>query len=129
MGNAVPRHRLFVRTGLALAPFCALAAGLSRVPVKAEPPATFVIPANDGYGLGETIFHGDHGAQYTSRAYAALCDRLEVTRSMGAVGSSADNALAESFNATLKRETLAGATAWRSSAEARRAVFAWATPL
>src|SRR5436305_14987762 len=55
MGNAVPRHRLFVRTGLALAPFCALAAGLSLVPVKAEPPATFVIPANDGYGLGECL--------------------------------------------------------------------------
>ena len=32
-----------------------------------------------------------------------------MIRSMGAVGSSADNALAESFNATLKRETLAGA--------------------
>ncbi|SFO60351.1 Integrase core domain-containing protein [Pseudonocardia ammonioxydans] len=41
---------------------------------------------------------------YTSRAYANLCDRLDVQQSMGAVGSSADNALAESFNATLKRE-------------------------
>ena len=46
---------------------------------------------------------------------------------MGAVGSSADNALAESFNATLKRETLAGAAAWSTPAEARRAVFGWAT--
>ena len=70
--------------------------------------------------LAGAIFHGDHGAQYTSRAYAALCGRLEVTRSMGAVGSSADNALAESFNATLKRETLAGAAGWDSPAEARR---------
>ncbi|HZY13089.1 MAG TPA: hypothetical protein VFE89_10100 [Beijerinckiaceae bacterium] len=43
---------------MALAPFCALAAGLSRVPVKAEPPATFVIPANDGYGLGECLTGG-----------------------------------------------------------------------
>ena len=46
---------------------------------------------------------------------------------MGAVGSSADNALAESFNATLKRETLAGAAGWSTPAEARRAVFAWIT--
>jgi transposase InsO family protein len=53
--------------------------------------------------LTGAIFHGDHGAQYTSRAYAGLCARLGVTRSMGAVGSSADNALVESFNATLKR--------------------------
>ncbi len=75
--------------------------------------------------LAGAIFHGDHGAQYTSRAYADLCTRLGVTRSMGAVGSSADNALAESFNATLKRETLAGASGWDSPATARRAVFAW----
>src|ERR687885_1206269 len=78
--------------------------------------------------LAGAIFHGDHGAQYTSRAYAALCGRLEVTRSMGAVGSSADNALAESFNATLKRETLAGASGWGTPDQARRAVFGWITP-
>jgi hypothetical protein len=58
MGNAVPRHRLFVRTGLAFAAFCALAAGLSRVPVKAESATTFIIPANDGYGLGEGLTGG-----------------------------------------------------------------------
>ena len=77
--------------------------------------------------LAGATFHGDHGAQYTSQAYAALCKLLGVTRSMGAVGSSADNALAESFNATLKRETLAGAAGWSTPAQARRAVFAWAT--
>jgi transposase InsO family protein len=65
--------------------------------------------------------------QYTSRAYAQACARLGVTRSMGAVGSSADNALAESFNATLKRETLAGAPGWDTPAAARRTVFAWIT--
>jgi transposase InsO family protein len=50
-----------------------------------------------------------------------------VIGSMGAVGSSADNALAESFNATLKREILAGAPGWDSPVAARRAVFAWIT--
>ncbi|GAA1692761.1 hypothetical protein GCM10009733_105940 [Nonomuraea maheshkhaliensis] len=46
---------------------------------------------------------------------------------MGAVGSSADNAAAESFNATLKRETLQGAKRWSSPREARLAVFQWIT--
>ncbi len=36
-------------------------------------------------------------------------------------------ALAESFNATLKRETLAGAPGWDTPEQARRAVFAWIT--
>ncbi len=51
------------------------------------------------------LFHSD---QYTSAAFARVCGRLGVVQSMGAVGSSADNAAAESFNASLKRETLEG---------------------
>jgi transposase InsO family protein len=47
--------------------------------------------------LTGAVFHSDHGAQYTSKDYAALCRQLGVTRSMGRVGSSADNALAESL--------------------------------
>jgi transposase InsO family protein len=35
--------------------------------------------------------------------------------------------MAESFNATLKRETLQGAHGWADAAQARRAVFAWIT--
>ena len=56
--------------------------------------------------LAGAVFHSDHGSVYTSKDYATLCAALGVTQSMGAVGSSADNALAESFNATLKREVL-----------------------
>jgi transposase InsO family protein len=48
-----------------------------------------------------------------------------VTRSMGAVGSSADNAAAESLNASFKRETLQGAQNWDSEREARLAAFGW----
>src|SRR3954447_26254609 len=88
---------------------------------------TLTAAAGERGSLGGAVFHSDHGAQYSSGAYANLCTRLGVTRSMGAVGSSADNALAESFNATLKRETLAGAAGWDSPAEARRAVFPWIT--
>jgi len=60
-------------------------------------------------GLQAAVFHSDHGAQYASRAFADLCSDLGVTRSMGAVGTSADNAACESFHASLKRETLQGA--------------------
>lgn len=52
--------------------------------------------------------HTDHGAQYTSRAFADACRQAGVIQSMSAVGRSADNALAESFNATCKRETPPG---------------------
>jgi transposase InsO family protein len=53
-----------------------------------------------------------HADQYSSKTFAQFCQRLGVTQSMGAVGTSADNALAESFNAMLKRETLQGGHAW-----------------
>lgn len=52
------------------------------------------------------VFHSDHGSVYCSKAYARLCANLGVTQSMGAIGSSVDNALAESSNAALKREVL-----------------------
>jgi len=77
--------------------------------------------------LAGAVFHADHGAQDTSKAYAVLCRQLGVVQSMGAVGSSADNALAESFNATLKRELLQGAAAWSDELSCRREVFRWAT--
>ena len=75
--------------------------------------------------LTGAIFHSDHGSVYTSKDYASLCRRLGVTQSMGAVGSSADNALAESFNATLKREVLQDAAVWADEATCRRQVFRW----
>ena len=65
--------------------------------------------------------------QYTSRAFAEHCRSLGVTQSMGSVGTSADNALAESFNATLKRETLRGGHAWPDEHTCRREVFRWVT--
>ncbi len=44
---------------------------------------------------------------------------------MGAVGTSADNSLAESFNAALKREVLQDNTCWEDAATCRRQVFRW----
>ncbi len=76
--------------------------------------------------LAGAVFHSDHGSVYCSKAYTALCDQLGVIQSMGAIGSSADNALAESFNAALKRELLEGRPAFPDAPTAYRAVFRWA---
>ena len=75
--------------------------------------------------LKGSVFHSDHGSVYCSKDYAKLCRKLGVTQSMGAVGSSADNALAESFNATMKREVLQDAACWSNELVCRRQVFRW----
>ncbi|GGP95118.1 transposase [Streptomyces melanogenes] len=77
--------------------------------------------------LAGAIMHTDHGSQYTSRAFAEICRSAGVRQSMGAIGSSADNAAAESFNAAFKRETLKGRKGWSSEREARLDAFRWLT--
>ncbi|WP_406733622.1 transposase [Streptomyces sp. NBC_01794] len=58
-----------------------------------------------------------------SKAFAAACHTAGIRRSMGAVGSSADNAATELFFASLKRETLPGRRGWATEQPARFAVF------
>jgi transposase InsO family protein len=77
--------------------------------------------------LAGSTFNSDHGSQYTSKDFAKLCAQFGVTQSMGAVGTSADNAMAEAFNATLKREILQGASCWLDELTCRREIFRWAT--
>ena len=62
--------------------------------------------------------------QYSAAAFAAACDAAGIRRSMGTVGTSADNALAESWFATLKRELLHGKQ-WIDQRQARRDVLQW----
>ncbi|UKL04175.1 MULTISPECIES: IS3 family transposase [unclassified Streptomyces] len=71
------------------------------------------------------IFHSDHGAQHGSKAFADACYSAGIRWSMGAVGTSADNAAAESFFASLKREILPGRHGWPTARAARLAVFRW----
>ncbi|GAA3840683.1 hypothetical protein GCM10022206_93810 [Streptomyces chiangmaiensis] len=54
------------------------------------------------------VFHTDRGAQYTAAAFTEVCRHHGIRRSTGRVGSSYDNALAESFFQGLKRELLHG---------------------
>lgn len=75
--------------------------------------------------LAGAIFHSDHGSGYTSKDYARSCRELGVTQSMGAVGTSADNAMAESFNATMKREVLQDNSCWPDQRVCRRQLFRW----
>lgn len=77
--------------------------------------------------LAGSIFHTDHGSVYTSKEFANLCAALGVTQSMGAVGTSADNSLAEAFNATFKREVLQDASCWPDETTCRRQAFRWLT--
>lgn len=73
---------------------------------------------------GSVIFHSDRGCQYTSRELALLADQLGVRLSVGRTGQCWDNALAESFFATLKNE-LIGTHPWPSRSTARTAIFEW----
>ncbi|MFE2700797.1 IS3 family transposase [Streptomyces mirabilis] len=72
------------------------------------------------------IFHADRGSQYTSAAFAQVCDLHGIRRSMGRVGSSYDNALAESFWQGMKRETM-HQRVFVTMSQARLEIFRWLT--
>ena len=72
---------------------------------------------------GDTIFHSDRGSTYTSARYRQTCIDLGLRQSAGRSGSCLDNAVAESFFATLKKEL--GRRHFATRADARRAIFVW----
>jgi putative transposase len=74
--------------------------------------------------MPDTIFHSDRGAEYTSSACVDACARLGLRRSMSRTGSCLDNAVAESWFASLKVE-LVDRAHYRTRAEARAAIFGW----
>jgi putative transposase len=80
--------------------------------------------ARRGGHVAGVVFHFDRGCQYTSTEFAQLCEQHHVVQSMGATGICWDNAAAESFFATLKRE-LVHRHAWATRAQAKRAIVRW----
>jgi putative transposase len=70
------------------------------------------------------IHHSDQGSQYTSVAFGKRCEEMGVKPSMGTVGDAYDNAMAESFFATLECE-LIDRRSWKTKTEARLAIFSW----
>ena len=70
---------------------------------------------------GQLIHHSDRGAQYACAEYSALLAAHGIQPSMSRVGSPYDNARAESFMSTLKREEVDGRE-YRTAHEARRSI-------
>ena len=73
---------------------------------------------------GKVIHHSDQGSQYTSLAFGTRCREMGVDISMGSVGDCYDNAMAESFFASLECE-LIDRRIWHTKREARLALFQW----
>lgn len=72
----------------------------------------------------EVIHHSDQGSQYASIAFGERCKKMGVRPSMGSVGDAYDNAMAESFFASLECE-LIDRRSWQTKTEARLALFTW----
>jgi putative transposase len=72
-----------------------------------------------------TIHHSDHGGQYIGLTFGQSCHDAGIAQSMGAVGSCFDNAVAETFFATLTKERLLhdAPKTWATRAELRSAIF------
>jgi putative transposase len=70
----------------------------------------------------EVIHHSDKGSQYTSIAFGERCEQMGVKPSTGSTGDAYDNAMAESFFATLESELL-DRRVFKTKAEARMALF------
>lgn len=72
----------------------------------------------------QVIHHSDHGSQYTSIAFGRRCIEAGLRPSMGSVGDCYDNAMAESFFASLECELL-DRHHFKTRAEAKMIVFEW----
>lgn len=72
----------------------------------------------------DVIHHSDQGSQYTSVAFGQRCGKLGVRPSMGSVGDVYDNAMAESFFASLECE-LIDRRSFKTKSEARLALFTY----
>ena len=68
------------------------------------------------------VHHSDRGSQYTSLVFTRRCRSVGIDVSMGTRGDCFDNAVLESFHASLKKD-LIHRRSWPSKAEARTAVF------
>lgn len=76
------------------------------------------------HAVAGVIGHADRGAQYTSNDYLDFCHARQMRPSVGKTGICWDNAVAESFWESLKRECLQGRV-FATRADARRAIFRW----
>ena len=98
-------------------------------PTSAHPDAELagqgikMVLATRGGAVPGVIFHSDRGSTYTAHDFTTLCTTLDITQSMGRVGSCFDNA-AESFFSTLEHEVLSRHH-FATREEARQVVVKW----
>jgi transposase InsO family protein len=99
--------------------------GWSMAELQRTPLVTAAVEAAIGSrAAAGTIVHSDRGTQYTSQAFVARLTAAGLAPSMGAPGVCWDNAMAESFFATLETE-LIDRSHWATRDEARLATFEW----
>jgi putative transposase len=79
----------------------------------------------EGRDVGGVVAHHDHGSQYTSVAYSERLAADGIRPSMGVVGSSYDNALAETINGLYKTELIKARGPWRSVDQVEVATAEW----
>ena len=75
-------------------------------------------------GLAGLIHHSDQGAQYASKAFRAELDAHNIIPSMSGAGNCYDNAVVESFLATLKTEEVEGAN-YQTRQQAKTSLFSY----
>jgi putative transposase len=73
---------------------------------------------------GKLVHHSDHGSQYVALVFGQRLRKAGIAQSMGSVGDCYDNAVCESFHATIEKELLRRRP-FRTKQEARTAIFDW----
>ena len=108
----------YLYTVLDLATRAVIGWSLQDTPTSDGAIAALAMARVQGRLAPEAIFHSDHGTQYTSIAFQDWCAQTRVRQSMGRTGVCYDNAVAESFFATLKGD-LGHGRRYASRTEAR----------
>jgi putative transposase len=75
--------------------------------------------------LGELVHHSDRGTQYLSIRYTERLAEAGIERSVGSVGDSYDNALAETINGLYKAEVIRRKGPWRNIDAVEYATLCW----
>lgn len=78
-----------------------------------------------GWDVKDVVHHTDRGAQYTSIAFTERLAEAGIQPSVGAVGSSYDNALAETINGLYKTEVIKPRGPWRNADQVEFATAEW----
>jgi putative transposase len=73
---------------------------------------------------GQLVHHSDQGSQYVALIFGQRLRKAGIAQSMGSKGDCYDNAVCESFHATLEKELLRRGS-FRTKQEARTAIFDW----